>query len=462
MTHVRGLFAIALGLGLAACGGNDEVFVDGGGDAGNEDAPTDAEIDAPTMGTVTLTVRGMGNPVQGLNVVWNDPTGAVQTQETTDVAGMASETIMVGSSVSIFVTVNGGITSQLITITFLAIEPGDDLVWDFDGPPPVTATTATITLPGAQSGAATYTVSAGCTEVTDITNPTTPITLTIPTACLGTDQTFDIVAKALDGSGAEVGYDTASDVAVTGGATTVPALDAWQTTYGALTYTLTNPPIDATGVGVENHFRLDGVHFEGPGAGGGFAGGMATIRSGYWNGGIVDRLQYAIFIGRTTGSPAVAAGASVLIGGRMNTPAAITHDLSTLLPKIDSASMGAAGGRVQLTWAPTGSFATADGALMLATWTETSERHQAFIMAPPDVASPLTMPVVPDALMQYRPGASPTFQPPTLIFAEGDYIAGYDIFRRVGWGIFGDNATDGLPPNGGLLRATLGGQLPGN
>src|SRR5690349_10450730 len=132
---------------LAACGGNDETFADAGADAAI-DAPQDSYEDAPTMGTVTLTVRGMGNPVANVAVVWNDPTGAVQTQEMTDSGGMASESIMTGSSVSIFVTVSGGVIPRFITITYLAIEPGDNLVWDFDAPPPQTATTATVTLPG--------------------------------------------------------------------------------------------------------------------------------------------------------------------------------------------------------------------------------------------------------------------------------------------------------------------------
>jgi hypothetical protein len=449
----------ALVLAVAAgCGGEDESFTDGGPDA-PPDAEIDAPVDAPTMGTATITVRGMGNPVMGVNIVWNDPTGAVQTSETTDATGMASETIMTGSSVSIFVTVNGGTTTRFITITYLAIEPNDNLVWEFDGPPPVTSTTATITLPGVQVGATSYDVSAGCVETT-VNSVVQPVTLVIPTACLGSDTNIDIVATARDTNGAPLSYDTAR-AAVTG-ATTNVTLDAWQTTYAPLTYTLTNPPADATGVGLENHFRIDGVHFDGPGGGGGFAGGMATITSGYWNGNVVNRLQYAIFIGRTVGSPPVAAGASVILAGVPNTPAAVTHDLSTLLPRINSASLTGPGGRQTITWDPAGSFASVDGALILTQWTEPTEQHQSFVMAPPDVSSPLTMPLIPDGLMQYRPGTNPTFQAPTLIFADADYMAGYDIFRQRGWLIFGDNATDGIPATGGLLRATLGGQLPGN
>ncbi len=450
----------ALALAFLACGGDDEQFTDGGPIDGptEEDATVDAPIDATALGTATLTVRGMGNPVPGLTVVWNDPTGAVQTQEVTDNAGVASETIMIGSSVTLFVTMPGGGITGYITISFLAIEPGDNLVWDFDEPTSATATTATITLPGAQATATSYTVSAGCTEVQTAT-PTQPVTLVIPMRCLGSNQSFDIVAVANDTNGAPVGYDHANTT-VTGAATAV-TLDAWQTTYQPLTYSLTNPPADATGVGVENHFRIDGVHFDGPRAGGGFAGGSATIASGYWNGSVVNRLQYAIFIGRTAGNPAAAAGASILLGGKPDAPATVAHDLSTLLPIITAATLGETAGRLQVDWTPAGSFATTDGALMLTNWTETGENHQAFVMAPPDVSSPLTMPVIPDALMAYRPGTTPTFLIPTIIFAEADYLAGYDVFRREGWRIFGDNATNSLPPAGGLLRGTLGGQLPG-
>lgn len=458
MASARSLSSIALAL-AAACGGNDETFTDGGTDSGGDvDAAIDASPDAPTTGNATITVRGMGNPVQGMTIVWNDPTGAVQTQETTDATGMATESIMIGSSVSIFVTVNGGVTPQFITITYLAIEPGDNLVWEFDGPPPVTATTATITLPGIVANATSYRVSAGCVE-TSTANPAVPVTLVIPQACLGTDTNLDIVATATAANGAPLAYDTAR--AAVAGAATAVTLDAWQTTYAPLTYTLTNPPADATGVGLENHFRIDGVHFAGPGGGGGFAGGMATITSGYWNGGIVDRLQYAIFIGRTVGNPPVAAGASVLMGGLANTPAAVTHDLNTLLPRVNSASLSGPSGRVTFSWDAAGSFATADGVLLLGSWTEPNESHAAYVMAPPDASSPLAVPLIPDALMQYRPGAGVTYPQPTLIFAEADYMAGYDVFRQRGWLIFGQNATNTIPPTGGLLRATLGGQLPG-
>lgn len=455
MAIARSLSCAAFVL-VTACGGNDETFVDAPPE--EPDAAVDAPTDAPTTGNATITVRGMGNPVSGVTIVWNTPSGAIQTQEMTDAAGMASETIMIGSSVSIFVTVNGGVTPQYITITYLAIEPGDNLVWDFDGPPPVTATTATITLPGTAANATSYVVSAGCAETTT-TTPAVPVTLAVPQACLGSDTNIDIVATAVAANGAPVGYDTAR-AAVTGAATAV-TLDAWQMTYAPLTYTLTNPPADATGVGLENHFRIDGVHFDGPGGGGGFAGGMATITSGYWNGGVVDRLQYAIFIARTVGNPPVAAGASVILAGLPDTPAAVTHDLTTLLPRINSALLAAPNGRLTFSWDPAGSFATSDGALLLGRWTEPNEIHQSFVMAPPDASAPLAMPLIPDALMQYRPGAGATFPQPTLIFADADYLNGYDVFRQRGWLIFGDNATDSIPPTGGLLRATLGGQLPG-
>lgn len=459
MRSARSLTYVALALALAAACGEDESFTDGGIDSGGDpDAAVDASPDAPTMGTATITVRGMGNPVMGVNIVWNDPTGAVQTHETTDAAGMASETIMTGSSVSIFVTVNGGITTQFITITYLAIEPNDNLVWDFDGPPPVTSTTASVTLPGLQVGATDYIVSAGCAETTT-TNVVQPVTLVVPTACLGTDTSIDIVARAVDNSGATLSYDTAT-AAVTG-ATTNVTLDAWQTTYQPLVYTLTNAPADATQVGLENHFRIDGVHFDGPGGGANFASGSATLNSGYWNGNFVDALQYAIFIGRNVGNPPVAAGVSAIIAGVTNTPAAVNLDLAMLLPRINSAALTGPSGRLQVAWDAAGSFAAADGALMLASWTEPSEDHQAFIMAPPDVSSPLNVPLIPDALMQYRPAGTPSFQIPTVIMLEGDYLPGYDLFRVRGWAIFGDNATDGLPSTGGILRATIGGQLPG-
>ncbi len=444
---------LALVLALAACGDDEQTFTD----APAGDAPgADAAVDAATTGNVTLTVRGDGAPVAGVDVVWNDPAGAVQTHETTDQNGQASEVILTGSSVTIFVTINGGISTRYITITYLDIEPGDDLVWDFGRPSAAIVTTVTVTLPGAPSGATSYRVDAGCVDTT-VGDPGTPVTFEIPATCLGSDQNLDVVATAFDDNALPVGYDHAR-VAVTG-ATTAVTLDAWQTTYQPLSFTLTNPPADATGVGVETHFRIDGVGFRGPQGGGGFSGGTATIASGYWSGGIVDRLQYVIFIGRTSGSDP--AGASVIMAGRTDTPATVSHDLTTLLPRILDASAAAASGHLQVSWTPDGALTATDGALLLSSWTEGSGLHEAYVMAPPGATSPLTLPTIPADLVAYRPGGAASFMTPTVIFIEADFMSGYADFREQGWRIFGDTGTEILPAGGGLLRATLGGQLPG-
>jgi hypothetical protein len=468
MKHVRLCLVTSL-FSIAACGGGD----DGGVDPTDAAEPIDSAVepDSEVITTATLTVFADGTPIPNIDVVWSNPDGTVLAEDVTGADGSASHDVVSGSAVTLAVTIGApglrfagrsltGGGPQRFAATWLAIEPGDELVWNFGSAPGSPLTDLDVTLPGAQTDADRYRVAVGCVA-TEFADPEAEIGGTIPDLCLGSDDLIDVVALAYDddAGGAVVGYTYDTDVAVDD--TTSVVLGAWQTALTAHTITLTDAPADIPGAGFEGHFRVDGLDYLGVSGGGGRAGDTITMVGGHLGGGIVESSQRVIFMPR--GTEKAPEGLSIIIAGDAGAPASSTHDLSQLLPTIIDASIANAAGQLELGWTSAGSFAGADGALMLASWSDSADGslHQRFVMAPPGASNPVLLPELPEALAGFRPSATASFELPTLIFVEADFFDGYDVFRERGWSIFGENATLVIPDSGGELRATLGGQPPG-
>ena len=447
---------------VGACGDDDSntdagVEGDGGGGVdtsiGDATPSIDASPVAAVAGTVTITVLGDGNPVSGIDIVWFDPDGAVVDHEATNIAGQASEDLFAGSSVTIAVMAG----PSRYMITYLGVEPGDDLVWQFGGPTPAQVSILSATLQTPFATADRYVVQIGCAQY-EVANTGTPVTGEIFDDCLGSDQTIDVVAVAFNGD-IPLAYDHATGVTVVDQGTTSVTLGAWQTVYDPLAFTLTNAPNDVGGVGVETHVRLDGVEFIGPGGGGGVSNGTVSITSGYWQGLTIDPIQYLSFIGR--GTMQNPEGIAILLGSKAGAPAAISHDLAALLPTISAAGSADSSGQLEISWTSSGAFDAADGMLFINSWTDNAVNYASYVMAPPNAASPLVLPLLPAALTAYRTTGTAVFQTPTMIAAEADFMAGYTAFRVDGWRIFGDGAFDLLPAGDGLIIAQLGGAMPG-
>ncbi len=449
----------ALPLALGACGddSNDGPDADNRPDATVPDA---APPDAIPRGPVTVTVTSEGNPIPGVDVVFNNPDGSVAGVEQTTSTGQAARDLDIGSSATIVADAGG---QGFVGITFAAVKPGDQLSFEFDPIPPTDVGTFTATLPGVFATATHYEVRLGCTTIGS--NLPTGIGGTITSDCLGSDTNIDAFAVALDVNDNVVAYDHLKDVAVVSGGPTALTFDGWQTTASPLAITLTNVPGGVTGAGLEPHWRVDGVDFGGVAGGSGPpSGGTMVINTGYPSGNFVDAMQYGIFFGY---GAAPSDGLGILIAGHPATPATATHDLGALaLPAISTASATATGGRVALSWTASGALASADGALVLVSWADTTPgtiTDQWFALLPPDAASPYTMPEMPSDVAAFVPGAGATFATPTVIFAEGSYVDGYDAWRGgAGFDIFSNGVYDAIPAAGGVFRATIGGQVPGS
>lgn len=431
----------------AACGDDELTFsVDAGPDA----APIDAELPGP----VTVTVTGAGGPIADVDVVFNDASGAVLGATTTDPSGEATAMVPSGGAVTVAV-VSGGAHAS---ISWLGVEPGDELTWAVEPPTPTSVGPVRVTLPGAFAGATHYTTQLGCADLAETTDGAADVTGAIPAPCLGSDGMFDVVASALDAGNNVVAYAFDTDVVPTAAGTTAVVLPAWQTARDPLQVDLSGAPGASPFVGFEQHFRLDGLEFVGPGAGAALTSGAASLDVGYLQLD-PDQLQFAMFLplGQQPGD-----GFGALIGGVPNTPATLSYDLSMLLPPVGGVTAVNAGGRVELTYLSTGSFASiADGALVLSSWQEGAANHIWYAIAPPGLPNTFQLPAMPDELADFRPTATSTFPTPSVIFVEADYVDDYaDLRTGLGFAILGDSAVDTVPLTGGLLRASIGGQLP--
>ncbi len=447
----------ALPLALGACGGDDEGGSPDAEPAIDAEVPDAAPPDAIPEGPVTVTVSSEGAPIMGIDIVFNNPDGTVNGVEQTGSTGQASRDLQIGGSATIVVDTGEG----MVGITFAAVEPGDNLEFEFDPPPPTDAGDFSATLPGAFAGATSYEVSLGCTTVGN----SAPDALggDIPSDCLGSDSTIDAFASAYDADGDLVAYDHVKDVAVASGGTTNLVFDAWQTAGSPFTLTFTNTPTGVPGAGMETSWLVDGVGFEGFGGGGGPpTAGTLTVQSAYPAGGFAEQMRYTVFY--QMGAEATD-GFGVIAAAHADAPATATHDLGALsLPGISSASASASDGRVEVAFTPGSSLAAADGGLVLLGWADTTPgtvTDQWFVLVPPDLPATWELPEMPDDVSGFIPGAGATFETPTVIFAEGDYIDGYDEWRGgAGFFLFGRSIYDGMPA-GGVFRATIGGELPG-
>jgi hypothetical protein len=448
----------ALPLALGACGGDDEGGSPDAEPAIDAEVPDAAPPDAIPEGPVTVTVTSEGAPIMGIDIVFNNPDGTVNGVEQTGSTGQASRDLQIGGSASIVVETPGG----MVGITFAAVEPGDNLEFEFEEAPPTDAGDFLATYPGVAATATSYEVSLGCTTVGGGTP--VPVGGDITSDCLGSDNNIDAFAAAYDADGDLVGYDHLKDVAVVAGGTTNLVFDAWQTAGSPFTLTFTNTPAGVPGAGMETSWLVDGVAFSGLGGGGGPpTAGTMTVQSAYPAGNFVEQMRYTVFYQM---GAAATDGFGVIAAGQPDAPATATHDLGALsLPGISAAAASATDGRVALAFTPASSLASADGGLVLLSWADVTPgtvTDQWFVLVPPDLPATWELPEMPEDVAGFIPAAGATFETPTVIFAEADYIDGYDDWRGgAGFFLFGRSIYDGMPASGGVFRATIGGELPG-
>ena len=217
---------------LLACGDDPATQF---ADAPRADAATDAATpDAATSGVVEVTVVNSAGPVAGATVLFQNADDSVVATKTTDAAGVASEVMNVGGSITAIVveqlpvpTVRGGTTTD--TYTVLAIKPGDKLKIRANSSTTVMiANPVSLNLPANSFG--TYSVLSSCGTRTSglTTNKGGTLNITVPPTC--TQASFLVKQEATSGSGgAAAATIYKANVALTGG-----AFDLSDQTFAAL------------------------------------------------------------------------------------------------------------------------------------------------------------------------------------------------------------------------------------
>ncbi|MEO7109681.1 MAG: hypothetical protein ABI183_04500 [Polyangiaceae bacterium] len=282
---------VALTLAFAAasaCSGDDAGGnpIDASADSPdqNDGSPTTADggDGAPANGAATVTVLENGSPFANAIVVFYTSDGTPQPPITTGADGKASMTVAAGWSVTASATSSSGGTDTICSLTtFLAIEPGDNLV--ATGLLPKTASpkngTVEVVSPGTYSGASSYGWSDGCNSSgnTDGGN----VALPVNDSCLEAG-TLDVLGLAYQGTNGMIASAQAvGQTYVDGGSISG---FAWSPITPTTLATTGTPPANATSFGYDIELYSGNNHFGGfnlgIGLGGAFTPPHVTIPNG--------------------------------------------------------------------------------------------------------------------------------------------------------------------------------------
>ncbi len=166
-------------------------------DAPRTDAATDAALpDAATSGIVEVTVANSAGPVASATVLFQNADDSVVATKTTDAAGIASQAMNVGGSITVIVV--GPNETQ--TFTVLAVKPGDKLKIRANGiGSEQILTQVSLTMPPNSFGS--YEVLSSCgTQNRNVTaNNAGALDMLVPPSC--TQASWLVKRQATSGSG---------------------------------------------------------------------------------------------------------------------------------------------------------------------------------------------------------------------------------------------------------------------
>lgn len=395
----------------------------------------DPEDDGGGTGVASVTVIGDGS-VEGLDVVFHDPAGAVLAHVLTDAAGRASASIPPGA----LVTVGRHYTmpsERWVLTTVAGVQIGDDLIL---GRPTAgsSAGTAQVAFTDAAASATEYRVDVGCNSAT-ASSVGSPVSVPFYTTC---GATLDALTLARDVGGGLVGWSAAVDLPITGEipAQTASATSAaWRSDFGALALTLSNPPATSGNATATLTPRRNGVRFSASATSD--AGALAPPSSAALSVPFVKdfaasaRLEVRVTHAASTDDSRFIDNAAGLTDR--------TLDLATALPpRVTGAALATDAGIRSATWSLGAVDAALDATTLAATWTDGAGRHDWRVVLRPD-ATQFTFPALPTAMSAFLPDAAAAPSWFTVVVDDLSTAAGYDAFRASSLGL-----VDVLPEGG--------------
>ncbi len=432
------------------------------GDSGTKDSgPADAGADTTVVDAgpqpLTLTVLKLGSPEPGVNVVFQDDTGAVVATATTDVAGTVSQLVVPGSQVTALL----GDARSPSPVTIQGVAPGDVLtVVDVaPGTTPPPGENVTVTLPAGTWDAA------GADEEVYAGQCYNPVSypLYLASYC-ETAGEFPLLARAVDTTSQEeiaytyqLGNAAQPDGGLPDGATSLPITVAlpWETSTAVATITAANPPGlpgeggttgTANDVAVTYYEEAEGLSFSVPASPGGAIDDAGTQTASF-----VMHPGYPSFVQAGAVDTIPSDGAYVVAAGATRAAAQATSlaaslDLSTI-PLITGTSVDTADGgataQPSVNWTSTGSLAGASGIYVSAQWSDsfTTDAGTTYvsgtwtILAPP-TATTVHAPSLPASLAAWAPSPTASFYTtPRVAAVQASFIPDYATFRATFGGL---------------------------
>jgi hypothetical protein len=416
--------------------------------------PTDAGADTTVVDAgpepLKLTVLLLGAPEPGVNVVFQDDTGAVVTTATTGTDGTVTQFVTAGSQVTALL----GSPQAPNLVTIQGVAPGDALTMvDTPSNSPPQGENVTVTLPAAAwdaAGTAEEVYAGSCYNP-----PSYPLYLS--SRCETAGQ-FPLLARAVDStSQQEIAYTyqlgnvAQPEGGLPDGETSLPIAITlpWATSTATATLTSTNPPglpddggttSTADGVSLAYYEVAEGVPLSVPPDPADTTDDGGTLSNGFvMHPGYPDFVQGDAFDLFNTPIGIVVAGVATRAAPQA-TSLAMSFDLSTL-PLITATSIettdGGTTSQPNVTWTSTGSLSAADGIYVSAQWFSSAATEAGTvyvdgtwtILAPP-TATNVRAPALPASLAAWAPSATASFNSrPRMGAIQASFVTGYAGFR---------------------------------
>ena len=399
---------------LTACG-DDGVNV-----VPDAPLPIDApDIDAPTAGTVSLTITSGSTPVEGIDVYFQNADSSLVAKVVTGADGVASATMEPGgfvTAVDPFANLNGIPYNELKT--FAGVKPGDQL--RLGGGRDSVAVTFTVVLPPDPEGlAAEYELNSTCGSSNFASpgsagNPGGVVTFT------NCGAMADMLVVTRDQAGVPIEWFYAPNVAVAADAT----VDLSSSTYQAITdatFSYQNVPAAFPGLSMQNTLLTSRGQLYGVGSGGELTAGAATLTA---KRPLVPGTTSAVFTMTATGQAALTAHG---VYAWAPIAATVTQDLAgVLLPEYTQAPTVTASTQ-SLGWTSTGSTQPDFVIAEVATLREEPAQLWGWEIVAPSSGTTLAFPVLPTEIARFNFQATDEHFVEELINAK--VAGGYDAVR---------------------------------
>jgi hypothetical protein len=424
----------------------------GAKDSGPVDAGADAVvIDAGPL-PLTLTVLQGGAPEPGVNVVFQDETGAVVTTAVTDTAGTVSQLVVAGSQVTALL----GTAGEPNPVTIQGVAPGDALTIadpTSSGSAPGSEN-VTVTLPAPTwDGSSVYESAYAGSCYNPVTYP-----LYLYSDCQTAAGEFPLLAVAVDTTTQEeiaytyqLGNVAQPEGGLPDGATSLPVVVTrpWETSAATATIAATNPPglpYDGGTTSTANDVQLfyyesaEGLLTSSPTALGATIDDAGTqVQTFTMHPGYPDFIQAEVTDTANTSNGEVFAGAATRVAAQA-TSLATSFDLSTL-PAITGTGLDTADGGMPLqptvTWTSSGSLAPANGIYVSAQWFSATSTDGGIVYASgtwtvlaPPTSTGVHLPSLPASLSEWAPAPTASFNTsPRVAAVQASFVSGYAGFR---------------------------------